>query len=142
MTLTLIVGALCLGTAGFALRRKETAAVARAGGRRVPQARRDVDNRFEGRRPKAAPSAGRGSPKVEVQVNPGKCARFGFCEHEAPEIFNLKGDGRLGYKTTATGEQIDAVDRAMKICPARAIKMKRPGARMYMPQTGEMPRIT
>jgi ferredoxin len=199
VTLSLIVGALCLAVAGWKLRQKELAS-AKAGGQRrgggyeddddfsdlrAPrqQSRRDDydEDRYEraraprqrGRRDyddelpaeatrswgylgedttgrirtwdnKAPEASGdREGEKIEVQVNPGKCVRFGFCEHEAPEIFNLKGDGRLGYKTTATGEQIDAVDRAMKICPARAIKMKRPGSKMYMPQTtGEIPRYT
>jgi len=151
VTLTLIVGALCLALAGFTLKRKEAAAAARSDGRRRgPAGRRDYDDeddydRFDygdrretrTRRPASRPrveSAARGVPKVDVEVNPGKCAKFGFCEHEAPEIFNLHGDGRLGYKTSAVGAQIDAVERAVKICPARAIKMHRPGSRMYLPQ--------
>jgi ferredoxin len=192
VTLSLIVGALCLAVAGWKLRQRELAADGgrRRGGRYEdddfedlrPRSRRDEydDDRYERPRPprqrrreyadeipaEATRSWGylgddttgrirpwdnkhpdaAGDPeatKMEVQVNPGKCVRFGFCEHEAPEIFNLKGDGRLGYKTTATGEQIDAVDRAMKICPARAIKVKRPGSKMIMPQTtGEIPRYT
>jgi ferredoxin len=199
VTLSLIVGALCLAVAGWKLRQRELAAGNTGGPRRGgryedeesfddlrdprPRSRRDdydEEDRYErARAPRQrrreyddelpaeatrewsylgedttgrlrtwdnkSPDAA-GDPeatKIEVQVNPGKCVRFGFCEHEAPEIFNLKGDGRLGYKTTATGEQIDAVDRAMKICPARAIKMKRPGSKMYMPQTtGEIPRYT
>ncbi len=77
---------------------------------------------------------GKGRPmKAEVEVNPGKCARFAFCEHEAPEIFKLNGD-RLDYKTTVPADQIDAVAMAVKVCPARAIKMKVPGSKPYLPQ--------
>jgi ferredoxin len=71
---------------------------------------------------------------AEVSVDPGKCARFGFCEQEAPSIFELRADGRLGYKSTVPPEDIEAVSRAVKVCPARAIKMNRAGSRVYMPQ--------
>jgi sulfoxide reductase heme-binding subunit YedZ len=72
--------------------------------------------------------------QAEVTVDPGKCARFGFCEQEAPTVFELRGDGRLGYKSTVAPEDIEAVSRAVKVCPARAIKMNRAGSRVYMPQ--------
>jgi ferredoxin len=180
VTLTLIVGALCLAVAGWKLRQKELAN-ARSDGQRGPSGRRpdgrpnddrtrawdvaprgrgnsrdrdDRDDRDRGTRddrggsaPRRAltavptgaiapakSSGGKVKKSAEVQVNPGKCMRFGFCEHEAPKIFKLHGDGRLGYKTTAPPDQIDAVDRAVKICPARAIKMYRPGSSMYLPQ--------
>jgi hypothetical protein len=35
---------------------------------------------------------------------------------------------------TAPGDQIDAVSMAVKVCPARAITMKAPGSRRYLPQ--------
>jgi ferredoxin/DMSO/TMAO reductase YedYZ heme-binding membrane subunit len=80
-------------------------------------------------------SASRMRPQqAEVSVDPAKCARFGFCEQEAPAIFELRGDGRLGYKTTVPPEEIEAVVRAVKVCPARAIKMNRAGSKVYMPQ--------
>jgi sulfoxide reductase heme-binding subunit YedZ len=72
---------------------------------------------------------------AEVSVDPAKCARFGFCEQEAPTIFELRADGRLGYKSTVPPEEIEAVSRAVKVCPARAIKMNRAGSRVYMPQS-------
>jgi ferredoxin len=189
VTLTLIVGALCLAVAGWKLRQRELAGARRGAAGRRPDGRpnddrtrawdvaprgrggerdrgdrergdrvrdirdrgdrvRDIDDRGDrgdrvrdirgGQPTRPAPArrpAGKGTGKAaEVQVNPGKCMRFGFCEHEAPAIFKLHGDGRLGYKTTAPPDQIDAVDRAVKICPARAIKMYRPGSSMYLPQ--------
>jgi ferredoxin len=70
---------------------------------------------------------------AEVEINPGKCARFAFCEHEAPDIFQLKGD-RIDYKTTVPPDRIEAVAMAVKVCPARAIKMKTPGTKPYLPQ--------
>jgi ferredoxin len=71
---------------------------------------------------------------AEVAVDAGKCARFGFCEQEAPTIFELRADGRLGYKSTVPPEDIEAVARAVKVCPARAITMNRAGSRVYMPK--------
>ncbi|NJC71260.1 ferredoxin [Planosporangium thailandense] len=69
----------------------------------------------------------------EVTVDAAKCARFGFCEQEAPGIFELRADGRLGYKSTVPPEDIEAVARAVKVCPARAIRLNRAGSRVYMP---------
>jgi sulfoxide reductase heme-binding subunit YedZ len=60
---------------------------------------------------------------VTIGVDPVRCGRFGFCEHEAPEVFNLRGDGRLSYAASVPAEQLDAVLRAMKVCPARAISV-------------------
>jgi sulfoxide reductase heme-binding subunit YedZ len=71
--------------------------------------------------------------QAEVAVDAAKCARFGFCEQEAPAIFELRGDGRLGYRTTVPPQDIEAVVRAVKVCPARAIKLNRPGSKVYMP---------
>src|SRR5262249_11504425 len=82
-------------------------------------------------RPVARPTSG---IKAEVEINPGKCARFAFCEQEAPEIFKLNGD-RIDYKTTVPADQIDAVAMAVKVCPARAIKMKVPGTKGGVPFT-------
>ncbi|MEA2461907.1 MAG: hypothetical protein QOH90_2084, partial [Actinomycetota bacterium] len=67
---------------------------------------------------------------AEVAVDADKCARFGFCEQEAPAVFELRGDGRLGYRKSVPADQIAEVNRAVQVCPARAIKMKRVGPRM------------
>jgi ferredoxin len=90
------------------------------------------------RSPEKAPKTGRSSNqtrgvRAEVEINPGKCARFAFCEHEAPEVFKLNGD-RIDYKTSVPADQIDAVAMAVKVCPARAIKLKVPGTKPYLPQ--------
>ncbi|EXG81027.1 4Fe-4S domain-containing protein [Cryptosporangium arvum] len=62
-----------------------------------------------------------------VNVDPHVCARFGFCEHEAPEVFKLQHTGRLAYRTTVEPHEVDKVYNAVKICPARAITMTGPG---------------
>jgi len=62
-----------------------------------------------------------------VNVDPHVCARFGFCEHEAPDVFKLQQTGRLAYRTTVEPHEVDKVYSAIKICPARAISMTGPG---------------
>jgi ferredoxin len=82
-------------------------------------------------KPRGGPAGG--DKRAEVEINPGKCARFAFCEHEAPEVFKLVGD-RIDYRTSVPDDQIAAVEMAVKVCPARAIKMKRAGSKPYLPQ--------
>lgn len=65
--------------------------------------------------------------QTTVNVNPHACARFGFCEHEAPEVFQLRGTGRLAYRANVEPHEVDAVYQAMRVCPARAITMDGPG---------------
>ena len=63
--------------------------------------------------------------EISVDVDARKCARFGFCEHEAPEVFRLRSDGRLAYRAVVPGDQINEVIRAVEVCPARAIVLNR-----------------
>jgi sulfoxide reductase heme-binding subunit YedZ len=63
--------------------------------------------------------------KAVVQVDSSKCARYGFCEHEAPDVFTLLGDGRLSYRVSVTSDQVNDVVRAMEVCPRRAIYLNR-----------------
>jgi ferredoxin len=64
---------------------------------------------------------------TSVQVDPVRCVRFGFCEQEAPETFTLRGDGQLAYRSTVDDEHLDAVVRAARACPARAIAVAQGG---------------
>jgi ferredoxin len=63
---------------------------------------------------------------LTVEVNPSKCARFGFCEHEAPTVFYLESDGRFGYQAVVPVDKMEQVISAMDVCPRRAIKVKLP----------------
>lgn len=82
----------------------------------------------------------RGRPlEVMVDVDPVKCARFGFCEHEAPDVFRLRSDGRLTYVAAVPADQIDVVLRAMRVCPARAITVTQP--RGAPPTIGRPPKL-
>lgn len=67
----------------------------------------------------------RRAEEVTVSVDPGRCASFGFCEHEAPGIFSLRSDQRLAYRSVAPSDQTEAVVRAAVVCPARAITLGR-----------------
>lgn len=62
-----------------------------------------------------------------VQVNPVKCARFGFCEQEAPELFTLRGDGQLSYRSVVPEQHVENALRAARACPARAIALNHGG---------------
>jgi sulfoxide reductase heme-binding subunit YedZ len=64
---------------------------------------------------------------TSVQVDPVRCVRFGFCEQEAPETFTLRGDGQLAYHSAVGDEHLDAVVRAARACPARAIAVAQGG---------------
>ena len=70
--------------------------------------------------------------QVTVNVDPSRCVRFGFCEHEAPEIFQLRGDGRLTYRPTVPDRQVEQVLQAARVCPARAIVLSRAATTMVM----------
>jgi ferredoxin len=65
------------------------------------------------------------SQEITVNVDAQKCARFGFCEHEAPDVFRLRSDGRLAYRASVPTEDATPVIRAAEVCPARAIILTR-----------------
>jgi sulfoxide reductase heme-binding subunit YedZ len=77
-----------------------------------------------------------------IDVDPTRCQRFGFCEHEAPEVFRLQGDGRLSYRTYVPAESADPVIRAVGVCPARAIALRRLPTTVVTPDGGPIPAIT
>jgi sulfoxide reductase heme-binding subunit YedZ len=77
-----------------------------------------------------------------IDVDPTRCQRFGFCQHEAPEVFRLQGDGRLAYRTYVPAESVEPVIRAVGVCPARAIGLRRLPTTVVTPDTGPLPHIT
>lgn len=81
---------------------------------------------------------------VIVTVDSNQCARFGFCEHEAPDVFTLLGDGRLSYQVSVAPEQVNDVVRAIDVCPRRAISLNRtPTAVVSAPrQVPDEPHLT
>jgi len=63
--------------------------------------------------------------EINIQVDSNKCARFGLCENEAPDVFTLLADGRLSYQVSVPQEQLNEVVRAIDVCPRRAISLNR-----------------
>ncbi|MGH3682922.1 MAG: ferredoxin, partial [Natronosporangium sp.] len=74
------------------------------------------------------------SQEITVNVNAQRCARFGFCEHEAPDVFRLRGDGRLAYRASVPPAEATPVIRAAEVCPARAITLTRVPTTVLTPQ--------
>jgi sulfoxide reductase heme-binding subunit YedZ len=81
-------------------------------------------------------SAERRRRKVSIQVDATRCVHFGFCQHEAPDLFEVREDGRLGHSPTARIDQVDAAIRAARACPTRAIVLSRRAVRVVL---GEPP---
>lgn len=74
-----------------------------------------------------------------VDVDAARCQRFGFCEHEAPEFFRLQGSGRLAYRTHVPAAGAENVIRAVEVCPARAIALRRLPTTVVTGSTGPIP---
>jgi ferredoxin/DMSO/TMAO reductase YedYZ heme-binding membrane subunit len=74
---------------------------------------------------------------VTVNVDPVRCARFGFCEQEAPDVFQIRGDGRLSYKAAVTVDELNPVVRAVEVCPARAIMLGKMPSSMLVQSRGQ-----
>jgi ferredoxin len=79
---------------------------------------------------------------LTVDVDAARCQRFGFCEHEAPEVFRLQSNGRLAYRAHVPADGADRVIRAVEVCPARAIALRRLATTVLTPDTGPNPTIT
>jgi ferredoxin len=73
---------------------------------------------------------------VTVNVDPMRCARFGFCENEAPDVFQIRSDGRLSYKASVTVDELNPVVRAVEVCPARAIMLGKMPSSMLVQSRG------
>lgn len=62
---------------------------------------------------------------VVLNVDPSRCVRYGFCAHEAPQLFRLQSDGRLNHRAAISPEHVDDALRAAEACPARAVMLGR-----------------
>jgi sulfoxide reductase heme-binding subunit YedZ len=78
---------------------------------------------------------------LAVDVDAGRCQRFGFCEHEAPDVFRLQGNGRLAYRAHVPTDGVERVIRAAEVCPARAIALRRLATTVLTADTGPVPRV-
>lgn len=76
--------------------------------------------------------------EVTINVDPTRCARFGFCEHEAPQVFALRSDGVLAHRASVPIGALPAVSRAVEVCPTRAIALGGPPRRAWL-DSGDRP---
>lgn len=79
--------------------------------------------------------------QVTVHVDARRCARFGFCEQEAPEVFRLHGDGRLTYRPAVPHEAVEPALAAVRACPARAIMLGRLATSIELPKATTIPTV-
>ncbi|MBN1171526.1 MAG: ferredoxin [Micromonosporaceae bacterium] len=68
--------------------------------------------------------------RVSVYVDTTRCVHFGFCQHEAPHLFELRENGRLEYASTVRADQIEAAIKAARACPTRAILLSKQAGRV------------
>lgn len=100
-----------------------------------------VVSRARGRVLTRAADRGR-AQTLAVDVDAARCQRFGFCAHEAPEVFRLQANGRLAYRAHVPADAADRVIRAVEVCPARAIGLRRLPTTVLTPDPGLVPQIT
>jgi ferredoxin len=50
-----------------------------------------------------------------------RCRRYGTCEWEAPELFQLKPNGGMRYRRDVLPDQLDRARAAVRACPTVAI---------------------
>ncbi|GGP68122.1 ferredoxin [Saccharothrix coeruleofusca] len=59
-----------------------------------------------------------------VSVDNQRCHRYGFCQAEAPDVFQLREDGRLQYRQHPDVARNQDVRSAARACPMRAIQLQ------------------
>jgi ferredoxin/DMSO/TMAO reductase YedYZ heme-binding membrane subunit len=70
---------------------------------------------------------GRRAKPVRISVDDNKCHRYAICQAEAPEVFQLQGDGQLRYLRKPGSKQVPQVQAAARACPMRAIQLQGAG---------------
>lgn len=69
------------------------------------------------------PGVGEGDA-MDVSVNNEKCHRYGTCQAEAPDVFQLIEDNRLTYNRRPPEEHFAQARSAARACPMRAIEIR------------------
>ncbi|MFD5094519.1 ferredoxin [Amycolatopsis thailandensis] len=70
--------------------------------------------------------AGR-AERVMISVDDKKCHSYAICQAEAPQVFQLQGDGQLRYLRKPGARQLPLVQAAARACPMRAIHLRGAG---------------
>ena len=58
-----------------------------------------------------------------VSVNNDRCQRYGTCQAEAPDLFQLTSVG-LRYRRSVTPQELEQAKAAIRCCPTLAIKLE------------------
>ncbi|KFU75656.1 hypothetical protein BB31_40290 [Amycolatopsis lurida NRRL 2430] len=64
------------------------------------------------------------SAPLKISVDNQRCHRYGFCQAEAPDVFQLREDGRLAYRQNPEVTRNLDVISAARSCPMRAIQLE------------------
>lgn len=62
--------------------------------------------------------------RLDVSVDNRRCLLYGVCQHEAPETFQLRADGRLDYASAVAANEVARVLQAARLCPTQAIDVR------------------
>ncbi len=71
--------------------------------------------------PPPGPRMGR---KVQVSVDNQRCKRYGICQAESPQLFQLMEDGRLRYVRDPDTNSRAQAQAAARSCPMQAIQLQ------------------
>ena len=71
--------------------------------------------------PQPGPRIGR---KVQVSVDNQRCRRYGICQAESPQLFQLMEDGRLRYVRDPDTDSRAQAQAAARSCPMQAIQLQ------------------
>jgi sulfoxide reductase heme-binding subunit YedZ len=66
----------------------------------------------------------RNGRKVTVSVDNQRCRRYGICQAESPELFQLLADGRLRYVRDPENGKRAGAQAAARACPMQAIQLQ------------------
>jgi sulfoxide reductase heme-binding subunit YedZ len=70
------------------------------------------------------PPGPRNGRKVQVSVDNQRCKRYGICQAESPQLFQLMDDGRLRYVRDPDTESRAEAQAAARSCPMQAIQLQ------------------
>jgi ferredoxin/DMSO/TMAO reductase YedYZ heme-binding membrane subunit len=70
------------------------------------------------------PPGPRNGRKVQVSVDNQRCKRYGICQAESPQLFQLMEDGRLRYVRDPDTESRADAQAAARSCPMQAIQLQ------------------
>jgi ferredoxin len=59
----------------------------------------------------------------QLSVNNDRCHRYGICQAQAPELFQLTATG-LRYRRAVTQQQLEQAKSAVRCCPTLAIAIE------------------